>query len=830
VGGAALLALPIALSLLAYYPKQLAGAPWPLPGGDAAFYAYQLMRAAECHGQWWRVAEDSRLGHPYPTEFAKHPGLFEGVDLMLLATLTEGFLGAAATYHLAVIAVLAANGWLAAWIVWRATRSVLWAAVAATLITLNQPVSIRILGHLHLFKFGWAVLAVWVFAAFWKQPAWWRGLLVGLAAALALQGSFYLGFFTGLGLGFWYLAMVLAGRVGRRHGAATALALLAFVALAAAFCFPVWTGTSQIVASGRYFHREWYETWAYGSELWKYLVPKGSGLAESYFRDVRLQTAVPTMDEGWNFPGYTVLLAALVYFLSRLRTTGIHSRVGPFAAVGLGLMAFWTVLSLAGGPSALLYFVIPSFRCFGRSGLLVVGLGSVVAPIVLCELVRSRSRRLVRGALLLGLLILVASDARRAALSFAGWPAESKPPEWVGWLKRQPPGLRLAVFAKPAGDPFDWWGQDALRWLPLHGHATLNGADFGLFEGDLRLLGGSYGQINPAGLQLVASLGYQAFAFHRDYVAANSWIKSLPWLDRIEQRGDWLLCRAGPQLERLRALSLDQLLALGPHDFEPREAPPYCWITGSWPIAQDVVVTGADWAILTWIDDRGTTVSAPMPALYHHIFGPCVPAYSVRTPVRPGTYRLAICDRSLRPRATIGYRIVAERAVAEPTFPARPSRLTVHPVTLEAAGTDRSTSLGVTLVNTTSCYVQSLVFREFVDPVARTHPGLRSRWPRANTGGLVLRVWPKGGDPSRAEEAREIPLPEDLPPGGRLKVDLGPNRLPPSWASMTLIAEPALAGVGQGTESPEKANIKISVERQPRDIARLRPRHEARKR
>ena len=157
---------------------------------------------------------------------------------------------------------------------------------------------------------------------------------------------------------------------------------------------------------------------------------------------------------------------------------------------------------------------------------------------------------------------------------------------------------------------------------------------FALFEGDLRLLGGSYGQINPAGLQLVASLGYQAFAFHRDYLAANSWIKAQPWLDQFERRGDWLLCNASPRLERLKALSLDQLLAEGPHDSEPRDAPPDCWVTGSWPIAQDVVVTGADWALLFWIDDRGTVVSQPKPAFYHHVFGPFVPAYCVRTPVR----------------------------------------------------------------------------------------------------------------------------------------------------------------------------------------------------
>ena len=55
-----------------------------------------------------------------------------------------------------------ANGWLAAWIVCVSYAvPCLWSAVGVTLITLNQPVSIRILGHLHLFKFGWTVLAVW---------------------------------------------------------------------------------------------------------------------------------------------------------------------------------------------------------------------------------------------------------------------------------------------------------------------------------------------------------------------------------------------------------------------------------------------------------------------------------------------------------------------------------------------------------------------------------------------------------------------------------------------------------------------------------------------
>ena len=122
-----------------------------------------------------------------------------------------------------------------------------------------------------------------------------------------------------------------------------------------------------------------------------------------------------------------------------LRGSELSKKLHPFVWVSLGLMAFWTILSLAGGPSALIFHAIPSFRCYGRAGLLVVALGSVVAPIVLCELVKGCRRRLVRVTLTLGLLALVASDAGRAAVTFEGWPAESTIPEWVDWLSQQPP-------------------------------------------------------------------------------------------------------------------------------------------------------------------------------------------------------------------------------------------------------------------------------------------------------------------------------------------------------------------------------------------------------
>jgi hypothetical protein len=833
-----LVVLPVALALCAYYPRQLAGEPLPRPEGDAAFYAYQLARAAECHGQWWRIARDERLGAPYPTEFAKHPGLYEGVELMLCATLIERVFGAAATYHIAVLAVLAVNGWIAAWIVLRATRSVWWAALATSLITLNHSIAVRILGHLHLLKFGWAILAVWIFALFLKRPTWRRGVVLGLAAAFMLQGSFYLGFFLALGLGFCYLCAAVAGRLPAGSFAATVAAFAAFVVTGGLLCFPVWTGTSRIVASCQYFHRDWSEVWAYGSELWKYLVPRGSALANTYYRDIRFKATPPLMDEGWNFPGYTVLLGALVWVVARLRgaplaqpgqafsrRAGIVRGRGPgeeftsevsgFVPLCLGLMAFFTVLSLSGGPAVLIYHAVPSFRCYGRAGLLVVALGSVVAPIILCELARRRLRPRARVLLTLVIFAVAISDARFAVTSSPRWRSNAETPHWVTWLKDQPADVRLAAFVKPGNSPFDWWAQAALKWLPLHGHATLNGADFALFEGDLQLLGASYIRMSPAGLRFVVSLGYEALAFHRSYLDANPWIESVDWLDRVAAQGEWLIARANPRLTRLPARSLEHVLAQARGEPRVREAPPRCWITDSWPVSEDLIVTGSECAFLRWTDATGRPVSQRQVGLYQRVFGPGLPAYTVRTPASPGSYQLVIEDRDLRPVVVIGYQLVPRLEVAQPTFPARPSGLTVDPVTLTLAGSDRQSVVSLTLMNAAAQYVQSRPFREFLDPVAQVHPGMRSRWPKANAGALVLRVAPLGTGAPEADEFWELPLPEDIPPGGSLRVKLRSDRFPASWAGQTLRVQPAFAGLSPLPESPQRADIKLSLRLQP---------------
>ena len=830
---ALLVVLPVVLALAGYYRAQFAGGPLPRPQGDAAFYAYQLQRAAECHGQWWRIADDPRLGHPYPSEFAKHPGLYEGIDLMLLAALFGNAFSAAWTYHLAVLTALAFNGWIAAWIVLRTTRSTLWAAAAVALVTLNEPIAGRILGHLHLFKFGWFLIAVWAFAAFLKQPTLRRGLLLGLAAALMLQSSFYLGFLMMLGFAFWYCLEAVAGRIFRDHMTATLAATIAFIVLAVLFCSPVWINYIPIVGADQYFQRSWAETWTFGSELWMYVVPRSSWLGGNYFRDLRHQSPPPAMSEGWNFPGYTVVFTLLVAVVALLRRSELTKNLHPFVLVSLGLMAFWTILSLAGGPSALVFHAIPSFRCYGRAGMLVVALGSVVAPIIAHDLVRRCRRQRARMILTLGLLALVASDARHAAVSFSGWPADSRIPEWVGWLKEQPPDEQLAVFmphpiarlkaaeAHGSTKPFYWWGIKSLEWLPLHRHAALCGGDFTLFEGDLRLLGASYDQINPAGLRYLASLGYATFAFHRDYLAANSWIPKVPWLEGIDDRGEWHFYRARSDLSRFPITSLEQILAQAHPAEEPLEAPPGCWITGSWPIPEDTIVEKVDWTLLAWTDEQGRLISPPKPAFFQHVFGPGIPAYTICTPGRPGTYKLAVLDRWRHPRATINYRIVRNLAASQPIFPPRRPEITVHSISVPGASAPaHAPGWELTLANTSSVYIQAQVFRQHLSAVSQTHPGLRSQWLQASDGGIVLRFAPKDGDTLAREEFQEVPLPRDLPPGGRLKITVPADRLPASWAAGPLTIEPSFTGVGRLEASAQTADLKIAVEESSAAIAR----------
>ena len=129
LGWLLVLLLPPVMVLAGYHRPMFQGAKeWPI-SGDAAFYAYQFVRIGELRGQWWKLGQDDLVGAPYQPIFGKHPGVFEGVDLLLVSTFSSRWLDPVTNYHVMMMLVLLVSGWIAGVIVRRFTGSSFWAAV-----------------------------------------------------------------------------------------------------------------------------------------------------------------------------------------------------------------------------------------------------------------------------------------------------------------------------------------------------------------------------------------------------------------------------------------------------------------------------------------------------------------------------------------------------------------------------------------------------------------------------------------------------------------------------------------------------------------------------
>jgi hypothetical protein len=788
LGRLALLVLPVSLALVAYYPGVLRGGPWPQPNADGDFYVYQLARAGETGGQWWRAARDNRVGWPYPTEVARHAGLYEGVDLLLLAAGLAHGLEPVPLYHLAVLAALAVNGWVAAWVVYRGTGSYLWAAVSAALITLSSVTGGRVNCHLHLLKYGWPLLTVWAFSRYLDAPTWRRGAVLGLAAAWALQGSFYLGYLLMLGLAAWWLGCLVAGRLRRAHLAAAAAAGAAFAPASALLLFPVWASARRALGSEDYFQRTRFDTWHYASELWQYAVPKWSADAQAYTNVMKHAKDASGFGEGWNYLGMTVLLGVAAYLVARAR--GVRFRVADPRLLDrlVGLLGVFVVLSLADGPSFFLYKYFGTFRVYGRAGMLATALGCVAAPLALCGLVRGLSSRTLRAAAVACVVALTAVDGYQANRIFAWW-GDVPEPEWAVWLARQPRSVRLAAFPPRQPGPFGWWGVTSLVARVGHGHATLNGGQFQLLEADLRLLGASYDRLNPDAVRFVASLGYETLAFHQDYLAANAWLETFPWLEPVERVGPWRVFRYAGAAPRFPALSVEQLLARAAKSPDVLRVPPRAWVTGRLDLPETVVLAERSQGRLTWLDADGRAVDGPVPGLFGHVYGPGLPAYTVKTPKEPGRYRLVYDDdrghKSTLSTYEVDPHVTTSRRAAGGKLP----DVRVGRVQWETRG-DRAAPARVAVENAGPFYLQAETQRDRVSTSA--HPGVTP----ASAGALILHVEAyRRAEPLPFREC-DLTLPGDLPPGGRLTLDL-----PAAWYDgvaepVRVLVTPLFAGLG----------------------------------
>jgi|GEM_PF-5526846 len=756
--------LPLVLVLGGYYRSMLLGGlkNWPV-SGDATFYAYQFARMGELHGQWWKLGEDKLVGFPYQPEFAKHPGIFEGVDLLMLSSLTSRWFDQGANYYFIVMAVMVANGWIVGWLVRRLTGSWIWGALGEILVIWNYSTAIRLQAHAHLFKFGWTVLAALAFSRYLDQPTVRRGVVLGLAMALVLQGSFYLGFLLGLACVIWWLGCLVAGSLVRRHLAVACAAVLSFALAVLALTFPVWTMARSILLTDAYYAHSRIDAWENSADLWQYFLPPDSTFAKGYIDQLNTRLKTPKAHlEGSHYPGHVILLAMGVYMVWRLRSPRPGDSESRLLDRFMGLSGLLVLLSLAGGPSFLLVSGIGCFRSYGRAGLLAVALWCVAAPVILHHSLRVLPFRLARPVVLVALLGLSLYEGHQA-IRWSPLVPRDQTPAWVDWLGRQPPRERLAAF--PLSKQ---WEFDSLPYRIRHRHACLNGAESLLLEADLKLLGCSLERMNQAGLRFIVSLGYQTLAFHQQYVEANPWIRSLPWLDRIEERGPWLFYRANTRLIRLPHRSLEEVLAAQPSSESPLDVPAGSWITARLSLDRDVVVGDSKRIYLAWFDARDHRVGNLSPALFQHLFGPDIPAFTAFTPKQSGSYRLVFLDERGRPIQSRSFKVRDDLDTISQRVGSDADSFSTNSVVLQTPAGAVSQPVLI-LENKSPLYLQvnSTHDRNYLKS-ARAHPAFVNR----SLGSLVLKLRLVHLDPDRPSTDIELLLPSDLPPRGRLELSL----------------------------------------------------------
>jgi hypothetical protein len=787
-GTVVLALLPALLAVVGYFRHPADLSTDAIVGRDECYHIYQLERARELSGRWWKIPDDPLTGRPYQTGHAHHPGLYEGVDLMLLSTLTGRFLDAKRNLLFVSFAVLLVNGWVAGWLIRRLTGSTLWAAVGVSLVTLNYQTGYRLQRHLHLFKYGWSLLAVWAFWRFLREPSHRRGVVLGLAMAWAFQGTFYFGYFLALGLGTWWLGCLVAGRLGRRHAVPTLVAGATFLTVSFALTFPLWTINKGYLRYDDVTHRSFMDTWRFSGELWQYVVAPSRDKYNEIIAQTQGKPEVYYNESGY-FPGYTVLAGVALYLVARLRGIRPCARDPEFLDLIVGLMGIYVVLSLAGGPSIFLYGSIQSVRCYGRAGILVMVLGCVATPVVLHGVAGRLGARSLRLAFVAAAVGLTGVDAYSIQRWFQWLKCAEPVPAWVHWLARQPADVKLAAFPLGNRGPSEVMGPFYYR--SVHRHATLNGADDFLLWTDLSLLGCRRDHLSLDGLRFVVSLGYDTLAFDDAFLADHPWIGSVPWLAPVERVGDWQIYRAGPRAPRFPVASPEALLSASKTPVSPVEVPARAWITGQLDVPERMVALRSPRVRAAWSDERGRRVGQPARVLGQHIYGPDLPAFVVQTPRTPGRYDLDFIDDCGRRLASRPFVVRADLPTSRAAFPDALPDLQVNGVRVE--GTDgQPRPPRLELENASPYYLQAQVAR---GEVAASMQGLPGVGPFPGSLALIGRLSrPDGRGP---DHSFVLALPRDLPPGGRLTVEV-PEAWPREWGGpVVLEVWPHFLGLGQ---------------------------------
>ncbi len=786
LGWTLLAVLPVLVAIAFYHPPFGIGQRADL-GLDSQFYIYQMGRVADLSGAWWRLGEDPRVGAPYVTGAAKNPGLYEGLDVMPVAAIVGQWLSPRRTFVFVSLFVLAFNGWVVGWLTARLTGSLSAAALAIVLVTVNQPTLCRYGEHLHLFKYGWVLLSVWAFSRYLDAPSSRRGALLGLLGAVTLVSSFHFGYFLALGLGAWWLGCLAARKLNWRHVKAAVVAVAVGGLAAAIGTFPVWTAQASQTQARLYHQRDAADLWRFSSELWQYVTRPDTAAADSRLKSAGrdLPRAFDKLSDhpfdqhvrqvterygdawgGWYYLGWSMLAGLVGFAVLRLRghTFGLER---PAILDRLaGLLAVFVVLSLAGGPGAMLYEVFPQFRCYGRAGLLVMPLAAVLTAVTATAAVKLCPSQFGKWVMIAAIAVVMARDWRvtdRLKLPSIA----SSQPAWSDWLAEQPADVRLAAFSSVDQT---YCGGEIWHWQSLalslnHHHSTLNGAEFSLLQADLSLLGSDYFRMSPVGLQYAATLGYNTLAFDEGMQQRCPWLDEVPWLNEVATLSDgWSVWQVAADIPRFPTATRAELLKHGLGGSQ--ELPSETVVTLPLAVTETTVATDTTTIESAWIDNRG--VAGPWArVLEQRVFGPGLAAIITQTPTAGG-WRLRFRDANT-------HEVLAEQAVRVRSDLPASKEVPTSSVVVKPLAELPDGGCFVRLQNTTDSY---LVARRDGQPVS--HPNLSGVQPGMTF--LVLRTRARAGDAAEQQLEVRTFLPCDLPPRGeiRLAVPAGTFKMVPA--------------------------------------------------
>ena len=187
-------------------------------------------------------------------------------------------------------------------------------------------------------------------------------------------------------------------------------------------------------------------------------------------------------------------------------------------------------------------------------------------------------------------------------------------------------------------EPFYWWGVSSLEWLAA---ARARDPERGRLSASSRETCGFWAPHTIRSTRRGCD-SWPPWVTRRLRSTATTWRPTpgsprFPGSTRSTERGEWLFYRANDQLvaaaRRLRSNKFWLEAATIRNRARPRRDAGSPGPGRSKKTRSSMESIGRSWPGAT---TRGGLLSPPQPALYQHVFGPGIPAYTIRTPGPPG--------------------------------------------------------------------------------------------------------------------------------------------------------------------------------------------------